>query len=102
LLRDKRCAEPAEYNVAERMGLLLTREKIEREEIARNVREAYRLRARQDISPIAPREIGSVAIFLRNAHKVIGFALGNAGAFESVSDFANFVDSSTNLAGIAG
>ena len=51
-------SEPVEFNVAERMGLLRARDRAGREEIARNVREAYRLRARQDISPLAPHEMG--------------------------------------------
>jgi hypothetical protein len=85
-------AEPAEFNIAERIGFLLTQDRAEREEVARNVREAYRLRSRQDISPISPREIGSTAVFLRNAHKVIDIALGNVGTFSSVPEFVNSID----------
>jgi hypothetical protein len=85
-------AESVEFNVAERAGLLLTQDAAEREEIARNVREAYRLRGRQDISPIAPQEMGSVATFLRHAHSVISIALGNVDNFRSVGEFAVSVD----------
>ncbi|GLR98531.1 hypothetical protein GCM10007858_61740 [Bradyrhizobium liaoningense] len=85
-------AEPADFNVAERMGLLLTQDRAEREAIARNVREAYRLRGRQDISPLLPREMGSVATFVRCAHNVIGTALWNVDRFGTVSDFVNSVE----------
>ena len=85
-------AESVEFNVAERAGLLLTQDAAEREEIARNVREAYRLRGRQDMTPIAPQEMGSVATFLRHAHSVISIALGNVDKFRSVGEFAVAVD----------
>jgi hypothetical protein len=85
-------AEQVEFYVAERMGLLLSQNAAGREEIARNVREAYRLRARQDISPLAPQEIGSVATFLRHAHRVISIALDNVGKFKAVADFVVSVD----------
>jgi hypothetical protein len=85
-------AESVEFNVAERAGLLLTQDAAEREEIARDVREAYRLRGRQDITPIAPHEMGSVATFLQHAHSVISIALGNVDKFRSVGEFAVSVD----------
>jgi hypothetical protein len=85
-------AEPLEFNVAERMGLLLAQDRGKREEIARNVREAYRLRARQDISPLAPHEMGSVATFLRHAYGVISIALGNVDRFGAVAEFVASVD----------
>lgn len=81
-----------EFNVAERMGSLLTQDVGEREEIARNVREAYHLRARQDISPIGPHEMGSVATFLRYAYRVTGIALGNVDKFRSVAEFVVTID----------
>jgi len=89
-------AEPAEFNVAERMGLLLTQHRTEREKVARNVREAYRLRGRQDISPLFPREMGSVATFVRCAHHVIDTALGNVGRFGTVPEFVNAVENLRN------
>ena len=85
-------AEPVEFSVEERMGLLLAQGGANPEDISRNVREAYRLRARQDISPITPLEMGSVATFLRNAHHVIGIALGNLEQFETVTEFVNSVE----------
>ncbi len=85
-------AEPVEFNVAERMGLLLAQDRTEREAIARNVRDAYRLRARQDISPLARHDVSSVATFLRHAHRVIGTALGNVDRFRSVAEFVASVD----------
>jgi hypothetical protein len=85
-------AESVEFNLAERMGLLLAHDRAGREEIARNVREAYRLRARHDISPLAPHEMGSVATFLRRAHVVISTALGNVDRFKVVAEFVVSVD----------
>jgi hypothetical protein len=89
-------AEPAEFNVAERMGLLLTQDRTEREKVARNVREAYRLRGRQDISPLFPSEMGSVTTFVRCAHHVIDAALGNVGRFGTVPEFVNVVENLRN------
>ena len=89
-------AEPAEFNVAERMGFLLSQKRTEREEVARNVREAYRLRSRQDISPLFPGEMASVATFLRRAHHVIGTALGNVNRFGTVSEFVSAIESLRN------
>lgn len=89
-------AEPADFNLAERMGLLLTQDRSEREEVARNIREAYRLRGRQDISPLLPRELGSVATFVRRAHHVIGTALGNVGRFGTVPEFVYAVENLRN------
>jgi hypothetical protein len=88
----KHSAEPVEFNVAERMGLLLAQDRAGREIIARNVWEAYRLRARQDISPLAPHEMGTVATFLRHAHRVIGTALSNVERFGTVADFGYAVE----------
>lgn len=88
----RHAAEPVEFNVAERMGLLLAQDKTGREEIARNVREAYRLRARQDISPLAPREMGSVATFLHHAYALISIALGNVDRFGTVTEFVVSVE----------
>lgn len=89
-------AEPTEFDVADRMGLLLTQDRTQREEVARNVREAYWLRRRQDISPLLPREMGSVATFVRRAHGVISTALSNVGRFETVPEFVNAVESLRN------
>ena len=85
-------AEAAEFNTAERMALLLGVENSEREEIMRNVREAYRLRARQDLSPLGPLEMQSTATFLRRAHNVIGAALDNIEKFADVNDFISAVE----------
>jgi len=85
-------ADPVEFSVAERMGLLLTQDAGEHEEIAQSAREAYRLRARQDLSPLAPHEMGSVATFLRLAHRVVCIALGNVDKIGSVAEFVVSID----------
>jgi hypothetical protein len=55
-----------------------------------------RLRGRQDISPLFPREMGSVATFVRCAHHVIDTALGNVGRFGTVPEFVNAVENFRN------
>jgi hypothetical protein len=85
-------AEAVEFSIAERTGFLIAQDRGGREEIARNVREAYRLRARHDISPPLPHEIGSVATFLRFAYQVIGVALSNVDTVGSVAEFVASVD----------
>lgn len=85
-------AEPAEFNVAERVGLLLAQERVQREGIARNIREAYRLRSHQAISPLLPREMGSVSTFVRRAHDLISTALNNVHRFGTVPEFVSAVD----------
>jgi hypothetical protein len=61
----------------------------ERQEVERTVREAYRLRSRQEISPFSPREMGSVATFLRHAYFVISIAPGNLDRFRTVTEFVS-------------
>lgn len=85
-------AEPVEFNVAERMGLLMAQDAAGREEIMRIVREAYRLRARQEISPLVPNEMGSVATFLRHAHVLLNTALDNVDEFRAVAEFVASID----------
>ncbi|MBV8738836.1 MAG: hypothetical protein JO007_16580 [Alphaproteobacteria bacterium] len=85
-------AEPVEFSIAERTGLLIAQGRVGREETARNVREAYRLRARLDFAPLAPHEMGSVATFLRGAYQVTNIALSNVDRFVSVAEFVASVD----------
>lgn len=85
-------AESVEFNVTERVSLLMAQEKRERERIARNVQEAYRLRSRQEISPLAPHEMASVASFIRVSHAVVALALQNVDRFADVSEFATSID----------
>jgi hypothetical protein len=85
-------AESVEFNVTERVSLLMAQEKHERERIARNVREAYRLRSRQEISPLAPHEMASVASFVQVSHAVVALALQNVDRFADVSEFATSID----------
>jgi hypothetical protein len=86
-------AEPVEFNVAERIGSLIAQEGAASEDVTRNVREAYRLRARRDIAPLTQYEMGSVAAFLRLAHQIIRVALGNADRFGTVAEFVASLDS---------
>jgi hypothetical protein len=85
-------AEPVEFSVAERMGLLIAPGRAAREETARNVREAYRFRARLDFAPLAPYEMGSVATFIRRAYQVTNTALSNVDRFVSVAEFVASID----------
>jgi hypothetical protein len=85
-------AEPVEFNVAERASLLIGQERVSREDVVRKVREAYRLRARHDIAPLTPFELGSVGTFFRYAHQVVCVALANADTFGTVVEFVAFVE----------
>jgi hypothetical protein len=85
-------AEPIEFIVAERMGLLIGRGATARDDIARNAREAFRLRSRHDLARFAPHEMGSIATFLHHAQMAISVALGNTETFETVGEFVASID----------
>lgn len=87
-------AEPAEHNVAERAGLLLTENLVERNAINRSIRNAYRLRGRQDISPLLPHDENSVSSFVKYTHAVVSTALANIGTFTSVAGFVYAINRS--------
>jgi len=88
----KHAAEPAEFNVGERVSLLLAHERSVREDVAQNIREAYRLRARRGASPLTPYESASFATFVRNAHAVLCIALTNINSFKTLFEFVTSID----------
>ena len=88
----KHAAEPAEFNMEERMSLLLAHEGSARDDVARNVREAYRLRARLGASPLAPYEKASLATFVSNAYRVLCIALTNINSFKTPFEFGTSID----------
>ncbi len=92
----KHAAEPAEFNVGQRMSLLLTHERAAREDVERNVREAYRLRARHGASPLTPHENASLATFVRNSYMVLRIALTNINSFKTLSEFVLSIDQLKN------
>ncbi len=89
----KHSMEPTEFSVAERMSLLLGSDKQGREDVARNVREAYRFRKRHGASVLTPHDERSLAIFARNAHVVICAALENVESFSRKVDFIDAIES---------
>jgi hypothetical protein len=92
----KHAAEPAEFNVGERMSLLLAHERSAGEDVARNVREAYRLRARLGASPLTPHENASLATFVRNGYMVLCIALTNINSFKTLFEFVTSIDQLKN------
>jgi hypothetical protein len=88
----KHSMEPTEFSVEERMSLLLASDKSGREEVERNVREAYRLRRRHAASVLTPHDENSLAMFARNAHVVLCTALENLNSFPTKADFIEAVD----------
>jgi hypothetical protein len=88
----KHSMEPTEFCVEERMSLLLANDKSGREQIAQNVREAYRYRKRHGASVLSPREQHSLAMFIHNSYIALCTALENSQAFPTKSDFIDAVE----------
>ena len=84
--------EPTEFNVEERMSLLLANDKPAREEVARNVREVYRIRKRHGASVLTPHDANSLAMFAFNAHVTLCIALENLHSFARKADFIEAID----------
>jgi hypothetical protein len=88
----KHSMEPVELSVEERMSLLLANDKSGREQVALNVREAYRYRKRGGTTVLSPRDQHSLAMFIHNAHVVLCTALENLHAFPTRADFVDAVE----------
>jgi hypothetical protein len=88
----KHYMEPTEFVVEERMTLLLAFDPAERKEVARNVREAYRLRKRHGASVLTPHDENSLAMFACNAHVALCIALENISLFTIKADFIEAID----------
>jgi hypothetical protein len=88
----KHIMEPSEYNVGERMSLLLAQEKAVRTDIEHNVREAYRLRGQHGATILVPNEQASLARFIGNAYHVLQIALANVPSVTTKADFVDAVE----------
>ena len=88
----KHSMEPTEYSVEERMSLLLSNEKSGREQVARNVRDAYRFRKRHGVSVLSPHDQNSLNMFIRNTYVVLCTALENSNLFATKNDFIDAVE----------
>lgn len=88
----KHSIEPTEFCVEERMSLLLANDKPRREQVAQNVREAYRYRKRHGASVLSPRDQHSLAMFMHNSYAVLCTALENSQAFPTKADFIDAVE----------
>lgn len=84
--------EPTEYCVEERMSLLLASDSVARNQVARNVRDAYRLRRRQGASVLSPRDQDALAIFVHNAYAALCTALENVNSFTTKVDFIGAIE----------
>ena len=88
----KHSVEATEFNVEERMALLLAKEKQTGQVVARNVREAYRLRKRHGASILTTHDESSLAMFTHNAYLVLVIALKNLSRFDTRVNFIDAID----------
>lgn len=89
----KHSAEPIEFNIEERMTkLLVAKVEMDQDEVRRCIRDAYRIRARQDISPLTPHDAMAVAKFIRNAYLVLCLALSSTNNFDVVARFVAVIE----------
>jgi hypothetical protein len=85
-------AEPTEFTVGYRMSLLLGEDTAVREEIAHNVREAYRLRNLYASETMTSLDEGLLTTFVQNAYRVLRTALANVNAFDTKAGFLEALD----------
>jgi hypothetical protein len=85
-------AEAVEFNVAKRMAALGSNDREKRAEIARWVREAYRIRARRALTALAPHEDEAVRLFIQHAYLVLFKALKGINDFQTVPQFVAAID----------
>jgi len=88
----KHSMEPTEYSIEERMSLLLSNERSAREQIGRNVRDAYRFRKRHGVSVLSPHDQNSLNTFIRNTYFVLCTALENSNLFSTKNEFIDAVE----------
>jgi hypothetical protein len=84
--------EPTEYCVEERMSLLLAADSVARNQVARNVRDAYRLRRRHGASVLSARDQDALAMFVHNAYVALCTALENLKSFTTKVDFIDAIE----------
>jgi len=88
-------AEPIEFNVAERMKLLLSLPGMTPDtDPAKIARDVFRIVSRRDLSPMAPHEFESAAQFSLNAYQVIHLALSNLKTFATAREFIQAIPAS--------
>jgi hypothetical protein len=93
--------EPTELSVEERMSLLLADDKSGREQVAQNVREAYRYRRRHGASVLSPHDQESLATFVHNSYVVLCTALENLHAFPTRAHFVDAIERRKTVAAAA-
>jgi hypothetical protein len=91
----KHSAEPAPFSVSKRMQRVLSQMKsVEDEDPGLTVREAYRLLARRDLSPLAVHQRSAALLFSIDANLLLRFALKSIDSFENVEEFVDAIDRS--------
>ena len=86
-------AEAREFNVAERMRVLISQSKDgDDNDVALSAREAYRVLARRDLSPLAPYQREAAFFFSLNAYRVLRVALSNTKNFNTAQEFIVSID----------
>jgi hypothetical protein len=71
--------------------ILLLDQNIEDDDPAFTTREAYRLIARRDLSPLAPHQRDAALRFSLNAYHVLRLALNNVSAYNTVQGFIDLI-----------
>jgi len=84
--------EAREFNVEERMSLVLSRTGPPREEVRRRVRMAYRLRLRRENSSLTPEEKSSFGVFVNLLHLLLRIALQNVHSFPTIGAFIDALE----------
>lgn len=85
-------AEAREFNVAQRIALVLSIGGGDVNDAMLTTREAYRLLARRDLRPLAPHLQDAALTFSLNAYNVLRIALENIEKFETVQQFIAVID----------
>jgi hypothetical protein len=90
-------AEPTEFTVGHRMSLLLSEDSAARDQIAHNVREAYRMRNGYTSQTMTRLDEASLAAFVQSAYGVLRTALANMNAFDKKAAFLEALDARRTL-----
>ena len=87
----KHSAENIDFCIGERMAFVFADDRKEANEVARNIREAYRLRRRHGAFRTTTHDRQSLSYFAYNAHRVVSTALSNLSAFGTKSAFIDAI-----------
>ncbi|MCE1169661.1 MAG: hypothetical protein LWX70_16400 [Sphingobacteriia bacterium] len=79
--------EPKEFTISNRMANLLALANAEKEEVAENVKRAYRINDRHKVLPLSQSEEGTLTHFILYAYEALKIVLLNSENFNTADDF---------------